>query len=107
MKRATTPTHTFTLPDNASTYQDIHITYAQRGEKVLEKNKANLTIDGKVVSFTMTQAEANLFAPREAEVQVRVRLTDGNVFASQIIPFNVNAVLCDEILPIQQENTNE
>jgi len=102
VKRATTPTHTFTLPDNASAYQDIHITYAQRGDIVLEKDKEDLVINGNKVSFTFTQEEANGFNPREAEVQVRVRTTGGNVFASQIIPFKVERVLCDEELPITE-----
>jgi len=106
MRRATTPTHYFTLPSVASEYSDIHITYSQRGTKILEKNKSDLTIDGKKVSFTMTQQETKLFDSGVAYVQLRV-LIDDTALASEIMTFKVNPVLCDDVLPISEVGNGE
>lgn len=42
MRRATTPTHTFTFPETLSTYSEIEVTYKQ-GKVVLTKHKADMT----------------------------------------------------------------
>lgn len=99
MRRATTPTHTFTLA--GITAEDINrllITYSQRGEVKFEKTEANCTIEGNVVSLTLTQEEANLFAPGCVEIQLRVVTHEGTALASQIFHEDVSDVLNDEVL---------
>lgn len=99
MNRASTPTHYFTFPDDPNTYDAILITYKQT-DIVLEKKKSDLTIEGKVASFMMTQAEANLFDPTQlVKVQVRVAYANGVSFPSPITVLQVEDVLNDEVLP--------
>lgn len=99
MRRATTPTHTFTLAGiEMSEISRILITYAQRGEILLEKTEADCGIDGAEVSLTLTQEEANLFNPGCVEIQLRVVTHEGTALASQIFHESVNDVLNDEVL---------
>lgn len=99
MKRATTPTHSFDLGTSATYLDKILITYVQRGQIVLEKHKEDLSISDKVVSFTLTQEEANLFkSGNSVNIQVRMKTSQGKVFASDIITMSVDNVLNDEVL---------
>ena len=85
MIRATTPTHTFTFDSDPSVYSRILVTYSQNNKVVLEKEKADLTIEERqttsgteyVAWFRLTQEEANRFASKGsyAKVQVRVLTT--------------------------------
>lgn len=101
MIRATTPTHTFTFPDevNPADCERILVTYTQGGEKVLELTEDDATVDGQDVKYTLTQEQTKLFSDfRQAKVQVRVLTVYGDALASDIIPFTVNPVLNDEVL---------
>lgn len=103
MYRATTPTHTFTLPIQTSDCKDILVSYKQ-GTVVVEKLMDNgvlpdgMTIDGQNVIVRLTQAETNLFKPTQATVQIRVLTSDGLAMASQRFPILVESVLNDEEL---------
>lgn len=100
MRRATTPTHTFTFPDSVlvESLGGVNITYSQNGHTVLEKNLDDLTVsvEDNTVSYTLTQEETNQFAPGRALVQVRVKSEAGVVLASQIIWLNIKPVLNSE-----------
>ena len=99
MRRATTPLHKFTLPDDPSNYEKILITYKQNGSIVLEKTKDDLTFDGTTASVLLTQEETNLFDSRYVvQVQVRVLTTSDFAYTSQIFTFKVEEVLDGRIL---------
>lgn len=104
MTRGTTPTHTFTLPDNlkTATLSTLYITYAQRGETVLEKTLSDVTINNGVITCTLTQAETLLFSVRnharstdDVAIQVRMKTSDGTAMASDIMRIPVQDVLKD------------
>ena len=96
MRRATTPTHTFTFPEEVPVTEisDATITYSQNGETILEKTLGNLVVDAgeNQLALTMTMDETNLFAPGKALVQVRAK-TNGAALASQMIWLQVKPVL--------------
>ena len=100
MRRATTPTHTFTFPEKVSVdgLSEILITYSQDGSIILEKHEADLTIslEDNSVSYTLTQDETNKFAPGKALVQVRAKSESGTVLASQMLWLDVKPVLNSE-----------
>ena len=104
--RATTPKHTFTLPENAENYQKIQITYRQthKGKtvKLVKMYDGTLpegmTFDGKNVYVRLTQKETKKFYDTDAEVQIRVLTSGGDVYASNWFEFNVHEVLDDEEL---------
>lgn len=97
MFRATTPTHTFNLPFEASTIDKMTITYSQFGKIILKKNLEDVQlIDSKII-LTLTQEETKLFKADTARVQLRVKIGD-KVMASNIISLNVEDVLDKEVL---------
>lgn len=104
MYRVTTPTHTFTLPDNTSSYDEIQVTYKQNNV-VLTKHyqdevlPSGMTLNGKNVIIRLTQEETKAFNPRMAVLaQVRVLTGSGDAYASEIFSIDVKDVLNEEIL---------
>ncbi len=104
MTRGTTPTHTFTLPDNlkTATLSAVYITYAQRGETVLEKTLSDVTINSGVITCTLTQADTLAFGVKnqvcncdKVNIQVRIKTSDGTAMASDIMRIPVMDVLKD------------
>lgn len=102
MRRATTPTHIFTFPDNVD-LADIRaalISYSQCGKNILEKTLDDLTVDteNRTLSVELTQEESNLFAPGKALVQVRVRTKNHSSLTSQMIWVTVKPALNSEVI---------
>lgn len=104
MYRLTTPAHQFTLPINTSECQDILVTYAQGGTIVAEKHMDNgvlpegMTLEGKKVIISLTQAETKAFSAKKATAQVRVLTLGGQAYASQYFDIEVKEVLNKDIL---------
>lgn len=102
MRRATTPTHTFTLPDEVrvETVEKAEVVYSQNGNNILKKGLSDLSINETTNSlyFTLTQNESNLFAPQKALVQVRIKVSNGAVMASQMIWLTIKPVLDSEVM---------
>lgn len=108
MIKATTPTHIFTFPEEVvpATCAKIQITYSQEDDRacrvkeqvILEKNKADVVIEGQSVSIELTQEEMNRFKPGVAQIQVRAKDSSDKVMASQIFNVKVKKVLNEEIL---------
>ena len=104
MTRGTTPTHTFTLPDNlkTATLSALYITYAQGSKTVLEKTLSDVTINDGVIICTLTQAETLKFEVLDQHcgcdkvaIQVRMKTSDGTAMASDIMRIPVMDVLKD------------
>lgn len=102
MIKATTPTHSFTFPEEIRNYEKVLVTYSQRGKVVLEKTKDDFLIYDESPNtgmITLTQEETNLFDRLvNAEVQIRAKDLGGNVSASKMMTIFVNPVLNEEIL---------
>ena len=102
MRRATTPTHIFTFPENVN-LADIRaalVSYSQCGKNILEKNLDDITVDteNKTLSVELTQEESNLFAPGKALVQVRVKTKNQSSLVSQMIWITVKPALNSEVI---------
>ena len=99
MKRATTPTHRFTLPVDASLIRRFLLTYTQNGKVVLEKRETDMAVEGNEWRIKLTQEEANLFDSSSlAHAQIRILTTGGDAMASQEYAIYVGRVLNDEVL---------
>lgn len=104
MYRATTPTHTFTLPIDTSTCKEILVTYKQNKTK-LDKHyqdstlPSGMTLDGANVIIKLTQAETLMFShDHSVYAQVRVLTVDDSAYASQRFKISINDVLNEDIL---------
>lgn len=99
MRRATTPTHEFTLPFDAAMVSRFLLTYKQGDKIILEKREADMSVEGNTWSYTLTQEETNLFATTDAaQAQIRVLTPSGNALASEVMAVVVDPVLNDEVL---------
>lgn len=96
MRRATTPTHTFTFPADVPVDEvdDVLITYTQNRQNILEKTKKDVEIDAvnnMIVVPKLTEAETSLFAPGKALIQLKAKV--GNtIMASQMMWLTVKPV---------------
>lgn len=104
MTRGTTPTHTFTLPDNlkTATLSALYITYAQGSKTVLEKTLSDVTIKNGVIICTLTQADTLKFEVLDKHcgcdkvaIQVRMKTSDSVAMASDIMSVPIRDILKD------------
>lgn len=99
MIRATTPTHTFTLPFDYNTFvKKIVITYSQNGEIVLNKTEKDIVVNGNAISVKLTQEDTVKFVADSVKIQLRVLTLGEDVLVSQIFNETVRDVLNDEVL---------
>lgn len=99
MRRATTPTHSFTLPFDSSMVSRFLLTYQQRGQTVLEKTEDDMTVEGNTWSVKLTQEETKLFSPAlDVTAQIRILTPGEDALASDTMKLRVKPVLNDEVL---------
>ena len=100
MRRATTPIHTFTFPEDVlvDSLSEVVITYSQDGKTILEKNLSDLTVstENNTLSCELSQEETTKFAPGKALVQVRAKNESGSALASQMVWLTIKPVLNSE-----------
>jgi len=99
MRRATTPTHTFTFPEDIEVgdVTEALITYSQCGKTILEKKLDDLEVDTEHNMFVLqlSEAETNLFAPGKALIQVRAKINK-TALASQMLWLTIKPALNSE-----------
>ena len=101
MRRGTTPTLTLTIPYEASEINSGYITFAQDGITILEKELSDeaIVISDQEIDIYLTQAETLAFKTtgtnRLVRLQCRLKLTTGEVVASNIVEFYVRPILKD------------
>lgn len=98
MRRFTTPTHTFTLPFDASIVDKFLLTYVQDEITILEKTEKEVKVEGNVWSVELTQTETQKFKPGTACCQIRVLTTNGKALASDPFHFSVRKVYNEVVL---------
>lgn len=90
---------TITLPENASEYSKILVTFSQGKTKLIDKDETELQLSGRNVEVHLTQEETKLFkAPSEALLQVRCFKSIYNAPGSRIWVVDVYPALNDEVL---------
>lgn len=104
MQRATTPTHTFTLPMNVDELKEIQVTYKQ-GETSLVKHyqdgilPSGMSLNENTVSIRLTQVETKLFTEKRSTLaQVRVLTLTNIAMASQKFKIKIDSLLNEDIL---------
>lgn len=102
MRRGTTPTCSFTTEFLASEIADGYITFSQSKQTVLEKQitDENVVVSDNLIELVMTQEDTLSFKqnPLNAQVQIRLRLNNGKAVASNIVTFDVKAILKDGVI---------
>ena len=97
MWRGTTPTNTFSLPEDIAfdDFDVIFLTYSQRGRIVFEVGMDRMDVAGQTIHIILTQAETLQFVPGAVQIQMRGRMKDGRAIASNVITTTAKEVLKD------------
>lgn len=95
----TTPTHTWTLPFDASLVAEARAIYKQSGEEILRKETEHFTMEGQKLSVTLSQEETFRFDCRiPVKIQLRVRTTAGKVLKTTPISKSPTECLDREVI---------
>ncbi len=98
MYRATTPKHTFTLPFSTDGIDVLLLTYKQKNT-VLELTKEDVELEENKIIVNLTQEETKMFnANMTVSVQARIKMSTGEVIASNVLKVRVDPVLNDEVI---------
>lgn len=99
MYRGTNPIIEMELNCDTSLIEVMYVTFKQGNGVVFEKEASACTFDGTKASVQLTQEETLLLkAGVPLLVQVRVKLTDGRVMASEIERLNVLDVFKEGVI---------
>lgn len=99
MIRGTTPTLEFEIPFETEIISEAFVTLSQKEKVVLDKHLSECMCEGNKLSVSLTQEETlQLDCRCVTEIQLRVRLKDGNALASQIIPVITERILKDGVV---------
>ncbi len=97
--RGTTPTNIFNVNVDLTEAEDIIISYAQKGNVVINKMISDIDVTEDTLSTTLTQTETlKLDATYNVEIQIRALFDDGTAIASDIISVDVGAILYEGVI---------
>lgn len=97
--RGTTPTNIFNVNVDLTEAEDIIISYAQKGNVVINKMISDIEVTEETLSTTLTQTETlKLDAAYNVEIQIRALFDDGTAIASDIISVDVGAILYEGVI---------
>lgn len=97
--RGTTPTNIFNVNVDLTEAEDIIISYAQKGNVVINKMISDIDVTEEAISTTLTQTETlKLDAAYNVEIQIRALFDDGTAIASDIISVDVGAILYEGVI---------
>lgn len=99
MIRGTTPTHTFNIPFYASDIEVVKIIYSQNDNILFTKNTEDCLRTAKSIVVKLEQEDTYLFDHNyPVQIQLRVKLTNGDVRSTNVIYVPVGKCLDDEVL---------
>lgn len=97
--RGTTPTNIFNVNVDLTEAEDIIISYAQKGNVVINKMISDIDVTEDTVSTTLTQTETlKLDAAYDVDIQIRALFDDGTAIASDIITVDVGKILYEGVI---------
>lgn len=97
MRPTSTERHTLTFPIDLENVEGVKITYTQNEDIVIVKEKGDVTINGKKIIVTLSEAETKLFEPEiPVEIQAKIK-RDGQVIPTQIKRVAVKRMLNTDI----------
>ena len=94
-----TQTHTFNLPFEVSLVQAVRVFYAVGGKVVLQKNTADVILEGSKIVVHLTQEDTLKFKGSEAvEIQLQVLSPSKDAIVSTLHRVGILKFLGSEVL---------
>ena len=81
--RGTTPIHYYEIPYYQNDIEKISVAYRQKGKNIVIKREDECEMVKNCIHVRLTQEDTFLFREGLAQVQVRIKLTTGEVLRSQ------------------------
>lgn len=98
MRRGTTPTHTFTLPFDATMIAKARVIYAQDETVVLTKSGSDITVTDNMISVRLTQEDTFKFEPgKYVDIQIRVLTPANDSLVSDPVRVSVGQCLEEDV----------
>lgn len=99
MRRGTTPIIRIEFDFETSTIEEAIVTFKQKNEVILEKKLENCTCEEKALKLQLTQEETLSFKiGTPLLMQVKAKLTAGDVIATDPYSFIVEEVYNEEVI---------
>ena len=98
MFRGTTPENKFHVNLDCRDASVLYITYAQFGQKIIEKTIEDVTITEETITVQLTQEDTLRFCPGKVEVQISVRFPDGKAAKCDIIETTAKRILKEGVI---------
>lgn len=99
--RGTTPTFSFTLPENISqtNISELNISFSQDETVLISKSLEDCEFQDEHTLISILEQEDTLaLLPGKCYFQLKIKLTDDNVVASQIYKALVDKIISSEVL---------
>ena len=88
--------------------QVIWCTFAQFGREVFTKDQSEATIEGQVIQIHLTQENTGLLSAKyPVFIQLRLLLSDGKAYTSEILKRSVEDVLKPGVMTYESETNTE
>ena len=99
MIRGTTTRLLFAIPFDTSLIKNCYVTLTQGEKIVLNIDKSSLKLEGKNISYQLSQQDTlELDENKKVRIQIRVLTVDGDALASKIYVREVGEILYDEVI---------
>lgn len=99
MIRGTTPTLEFGLPISKESIADAFVSFSQNQKLVIDKPLSACSCEGNKLTVRLEQEDTlKLVADQLTEIQLRVKTTDGEALASQIIKVDTYRIIKDGVI---------
>lgn len=98
MRRGTTPVITFNTDLDLSEVEELFVTFSQKGETIVEKNKEEVVIDDSKIIVSLSQKDTLKFSLDSNDivsVQIRTKFKNETAVASNILKIRVKEILKD------------
>lgn len=82
---------------NLEEAEALYVTFSN-GYKKIDCGKERVSIDGQSLIIELGQSDTLFFAPGDVEVQVRFKMPDGRVYASDIASIDMQRILKDGVI---------
>jgi hypothetical protein len=100
ISRGTNPLQTFQLPFDCSFIEEAEIVYAQKDKIIFTKTEQDISYEGNVIYFKLTQEETFLFEEKyPVQIETRIKLKNSNdIIKLPTARISVGGCLSDEVL---------
>ena len=96
MRRGTTSTLKFKLPFDTGVISVLNVAFEQRGSIVLEKTLSDCILSGDEILCPLSESDTlKLNGSTHVKIQLRIKKTNGDVVASDILEGFVERIIKD------------